>query len=178
MVGLWLCFNSRTREGCDGLYFVLGQGMPVSIHAPARGAIVARIAPKAFSGFNSRTREGCDVSSSRGVRIHSGFNSRTREGCDGILLKDFLVIGFQFTHPRGVRYDFRHALNRAHSFNSRTREGCDCRGFSVTCADFVSIHAPARGAIFAFRRSCRAGGFNSRTREGCDCCRRQHTRTG
>ena len=101
-----LCFNSRTREGCD------------SIHKEILGALVR---------FNSRTREGCDQDKEDkllrdwsfqfthpgGVRpppmccplcVTSCFNSRTREGCDDRFGVFALETGlFQFTHPGGVR---------------------------------------------------------------------------
>ena len=79
-----VCFNSRTREGCDLQH----------LHIYTDG-----------KGFNSRTREGCDIlptyrtlhhgqfqfTHPGGVRrgatpklLHDyySFNSRTREGCD------------------------------------------------------------------------------------------------
>ena len=60
----------------------------VSIHAPARGAIIAESIAPTSSGFNSRTREGCDTAAMSVVGIRQ----------------------FQFTHPRGVRYDGHHAV--------------------------------------------------------------------
>ena len=54
------------------------------------------------------------------------------------------------------------------SFNSRTREGCDAKGYEVSSAAVVSIHAPARGAIYRLMDSRVSVCFNSRTREGCD----------
>ncbi len=103
---------------------ILSVVMPVSIHAPARGAMVTSSPLCQSLSFNSRTREGCDpnfekVISVYAVSIHApargaipvlphavpttGFNSRTREGCDlkAAFLKAIDV--FQFTHPRGVR---------------------------------------------------------------------------
>ena len=60
-LGCSLCFNSRTREGCDHAFAVL----------------LVRL-----DGFNSRTREGCDTPIRAGSSQSSSFNSRTREGCD------------------------------------------------------------------------------------------------
>ena len=62
------CFNSRTREGCDGKcsssYVKVKK---VSIHAPARGATDRpNLSGLSTACFNSRTREGCD---GRGNRI-------------------------------------------------------------------------------------------------------------
>jgi len=60
---------------------------------------------------------------------------------------DKVVKLFQSTHPRGVRQNKSLIKISEKSFNPRTRAGCDyytwidANGF-----DFVSIHAPARGA--------------------------------
>ena len=100
--------------------------------------------------FNSRTREGCDIAPIGNLTTpREGFNSRTREGCDDHLFgQSISPLGFQFTHPGGVRHNkarilimtlrfqFTHPggvrlrmIRRTHSFptrfNSRTREGCD-----------------------------------------------------
>ena len=78
-----VCFNSRTREGCD--YDL------IYISTKVRG-------------FNSRTREGCDTALIPSASWLISFNSRTREGCDspaGVVITD--VVKFQFTHPGGVR---------------------------------------------------------------------------
>ena len=74
-------FNSRTREGCDSkavpfqlvvlFQFTHPRGVrfrskltpleyEVSIHAPARGAMLVTAFRHSNRGFNSRTREGCD----------------------------------------------------------------------------------------------------------------------
>ncbi len=53
-------------------------------------------------------------------------------------------------------------------FNSRTREGCDFRALLVQADGDVSIHAPARGAMYVIRAPRFRTRFNSRTREGCD----------
>ena len=119
----------------------------VSIHAPARGAMQL----------------------TRTARVARSFNSRTREGCDDVDTAANAIKKFQFTHPRGVRYNkikqlwysdvSIHAPARGAiilklpkkakvSFNSRTREGCDVRGSLRYVRCDVSIHAPARGAIY------------------------------
>ena len=139
-------FNSRTREGCDFHRECQGAELPVSIHAPARGAIPPRCRLSELDSFNSRTREGCDTMVTMlcrnvTVSIHApargamspacrrsvpfGFNSRTREGCDVPTLNMSGLVVFQFTHPRGVRYE------KTGTFKNL----------------IVSIHAPARGAI-------------------------------
>ncbi len=150
----------------------------VSIHAPARGAILS-------VGVNLLLKR-FQFTHPRGVRFVTK-------------LELSLVIEFQFTHPRGVRFSSFRSILRLRSFNSRTREGCDkAPGFAKHIVH-VSIHAPARGAITLEYRSralyqfqfthprgvrCSCGssrahplGFNSRTREGCDICAGSHYNT-
>jgi len=145
-----VCFNPRTREGCDyetqtvntftnlfqsthprgvrRIKIPSGGGLAfVSIHAPARGATIARlpvivclhvsihapargatrslsIASRHLICFNPRTREGCDVGGKLHFFSHRGFNPRTREGCDPrVTLNSLATSVFQSTHPRGVR---------------------------------------------------------------------------
>ncbi len=58
---LLCCFNSRAREGRDQGNCRFQRNARVSIHAPARGATPACVAPRGRpSGFNSRAREGRD----------------------------------------------------------------------------------------------------------------------
>ena len=76
-------FNSRSREGSDLRSGAMQGFMPVSIHAPARGA----------------TKLECQT---RG--LHTRFNSRSREGSDPEGIVDIETgKGFQFTLPRGER---------------------------------------------------------------------------
>ncbi len=77
------------------------------------------------------------------------FNSRTREGCDCRrgCVRDRSP-PFQFTHPGGVRL-----IRTLNDYGN----------------EFVSIHAPGRGATSSDTLEEMAlTGFNSRTREGCD----------
>ena len=55
-------FNPRTREGCDlEVLTDIIENIQISIHAPVKGATVARQAtPASTPYFNPRTREGCD----------------------------------------------------------------------------------------------------------------------
>ena len=138
--------------------------LKVSIHAPARGAMFEGAFMNSQSSFNSRTREGCDPRSSPklgggSVSIHAP--ARGAMSCA-------LILGtywrFQFTHPRGVRSTRNAHKVGAQGFNSRTREGCDRALFDEVHRQWVSIHAPVRGAMRIWSKSR----FNSRTREGCD----------
>ena len=97
----------------------------VSIHAPARGAIVGRSSIWKTQSFNSRTREGCDLCVL--LRPSAGIVSIHAPARGAI--------------PKGAKAEYEA------SFNSRTREGCDDGKKSIYDFLLVSIHAPARGAI-------------------------------
>ena len=74
-----VCFNPRTREGCDISRIRDIGKVYVSIHAPVRGATACYLG---------------------GMVTTSSFNPRTREGCDGNQAshrQDFPM--FQSTHP-------------------------------------------------------------------------------
>ena len=99
--------------------------------------------------FNPRTREGCDTQAHRVTKYRSGFQSTHPRG----VRPEYRAAGkpkkeFQSTHPRGVRRVRANDGAHLHDFNPRTREGCDRRRL-VRCA--VRNY------------------FNPRTREGCDC---------
>ena len=89
----------------------------------------------ARSCFNSRARKGRDTSAGRRPPRGSCFNSRARKGRD---CAPMLRSG------GGVR------------FNSRARKGRDILSISIRVYDFVSIHAPARGATLdgRFQLAC------------------------
>ena len=143
---IYYSFNSRTREGCDGLNHGFYFPVPFQFTHP-RG-----VRFEVFHGHSS----------------FLGFNSRTREGCDAEQGKRDIGHVFQFTHPRGVRFLPGLLRRRRRCFNSRTREGCDGRTKIVSPPAHVSIHAPARGAMKFYPLQGRHSCFNSRTREGCD----------
>ena len=56
-----LCFNPRTRKGCDDLC----QKLNIYLYS-----------------FNPRTRKGCDFGIEADQQVIQGFNPRTRKGCD------------------------------------------------------------------------------------------------
>ena len=76
-----VCFNPRTRVGCDAATLPNCKALNVSIHAPVWGATFF----KAFS------------------RLAFCFNPRTRVGCDQGQLCWLVLCWFQSTHPCGVR---------------------------------------------------------------------------
>ena len=103
-----LCFNPRTRVGCDPAASVpwFGTGLFQSTHP--RGVRRPRYSRKGRGpgSFNPRTRVGCDAEAAERAIAKRGFNPRTRVGCDVLV----------FGSP--------HSFN---SFNPRTRVGCDGR---------------------------------------------------
>ena len=112
-------------------------------------------------GFNPRTRVGCDYSCNASAPLNPRFNPRTRVGCDQLMPLLFVrpmvsihapvwgatyivttekrIIGFQSTHPCGVRQDL---------------------SGHVKCASQVSIHAPVWGATTFFSLYCSCVGVS------------------
>ncbi len=144
---LLFCFNPRTRTGCD-LYQAKQEIVrTVSIHAPARGATRYRATFTLYgSRFNPRTRTGCDPHPTNSF-VNSSFQSTHPHGVrlDGHGYPN-LALMFQSTHPHGVRLSGRVAWQPYRRFNPRTRTGCDAIDDLIDTPEFVSIHAPARGA--------------------------------
>ena len=151
-----LCFNSRTREGCDANQAAL-QRMREQFQFTHPGGVRLR-SPRLCSplcGFNSRTREGCDPTRLLPLSLISCFNSRTREGCDWRCPWLFRTKVCVSIHAPGRGATYTRCLYSTFSrrFNSRTREGCDRaeRSWSIFPAA-VSIHAPGRGATCRYCR--------------------------
>ena len=141
------CFNSRTREGCDGLLQANINGCSVSIHAPARGAIQRKRLAAVLVAVSIHAPARGAIYRYNLSCARNGFNSRTREGCDNTRAEYSIIIHVSIHAPaRGAMV----MISASASVRS------------------VSIHAPARGAITGelYQRGCVC--FNSRTREGCD----------
>ena len=145
------CFNPRTRVGCD----VHGAGgkvafLSVSIHAPAWGAT-----PRPLTGF---------------LR-HKSFNPRTLVGCDWRPCWAFPSASrFQSTHPRGVRRPPSGKPGTAGLFQSTHPRGVR---HAVTSASglvsaFQSTHPRGVRHQHSQQQAPQQGGFNPRTRVGCD----------
>ena len=126
--GRKLCFNPRTRKGCDVIADHVGYTSIVSIHAPVKDA----------------TRDTNEFLRNIAVSIHAPvkdatagnvaewtstmcFNPRTRKGCDWELVLQVM--------PRQC-------------FNPRTRKGCDWKFRQMAWSNIVSIHAPVKDATF------------------------------
>ena len=143
-------FNPRTRVGCDQCVCVSCLQLHcVSIHAPAWGATtVHRAVSAALQGFNPRTRVGCDVGRASPKYAGACFNPRTRVGCDSPPTnRIFAAQEFQSTHPRGVR------LAALLGLSIRVTVSIHAPAWGATTSIWqarnsrpVSIHAPAWGA--------------------------------
>ena len=128
--GLFVCFNPRTRTGCDLLHLVtVTADFQVSIHAPVQDATKMLLR----RSFNPRTRTGCDVPDGQVGRSHRDMGGHRRHGLVSIhapvqdatrIFTRVLsrVLWFQSTHP----YRMRHSV-RTNNPDSR-----------------VSIHTPVR----------------------------------
>ena len=98
----------------------------VSIHAPVKGATLGReLKTTERKRFNPRAREGRDVCRCSCSFSLFCFNPRAREGRDMCCAKPTKI---------------------ARRFNPRAREGRDIRIGPFVLFEFVSIHAPVKGA--------------------------------
>jgi len=125
------CFNPRARVGRDDIQLgKVGNGLFVSIHAPAWGA----------------TPIACCF-----YRPSRCFNPRARVGRDRAVLWGMNKSGeFQSTRPRGARLQGTALSASQRRFNPRARVGRDeASGMGLDLRLAVSIHAPAWGATRA-----------------------------
>ena len=169
----YLYFNPRSREGSDFERFCHLRGRrQISIHAPARGAtaLVKAHSLKLFD-FNPRSREGSDHITPGRKMPFMNFNPRSREGSDPVFERTIIWQKlFQSTLPRGERLIESDTVPFEISFQSTLPRG-ERRRLSVclTASDYISIHAPARGATdMLFVRFVHKEHFNPRSREGSD----------
>ena len=163
-----MCFNPRTRTGCDHRLRFRQRVFNVSIHAPARGATLKPDEFDLMAKFQSTHPHGVRrYRRGSGNRGRTGFNPRTRTGCDAhnndntdyqsvsihapargaTISADTVpvtVIGFNPRTRTGcdLRVDVLKTYERG--FNPRTRTGCDTSDPATEIGDFVSIHTPTK----------------------------------
>ena len=168
-----MSFNPRTHTGCDpGPHHPILIQLPVSIHAPTRGATSLSISTTASTevSIHAPTR-GATLGSLTKRLICQSFNPRTHTGCDwqakqspwvsikvsihaptrgATLSKDndrMCNQMFQSTHPHGVRLLLSHSSKPNDMFQSTHPHGVrPCSRIPVLCI----------------------GCFNPRTHTGCD----------
>ena len=153
--------------------------MPVSIHAPTRGATNSFCLASIFLRFQFTRPRGARRATQDFPAGCARFNSRAHEGRDRRRRQDRHAGGrFQFTRPRGARPSPspRPPCGRPVSIHAPTR-GATCLRRIHRRAMPVSIHAPTRGATrhqHPLRRDRRR--FNSRAHEGRDAADNQGER--
>ena len=155
----FICFNPRSHEGSD------------DYNAPRS---------RAYGSFNPRSHEGSDMAVVRAGKKQNKFQSTLprRERRDTSLHhrpRDT----FQSTLPRRERRTAENTISRFDRFNPRSHEGSDISAPSLICIEFVSIHAPTKGATWAAKTRKRSNYcFNPRSHEGSDSCRLQRIYQG
>ena len=189
------CFNPRPRAGRDGISLsydsamiefqstppcggrhglerISSRGIPVSIHAPVRGATRRSwLASGAFGSFNPRPRAGGDKVAEVWGTHGNSFNPRPRAGGD--IVKQIPRCSYRSFNPRpragGDLISFA-ASSQKLQFQSTPPCGGRLSLFISTFSPAsVSIHAPVRGATsFWITSSVMSSGFNPRPRAGGD----------
>ena len=128
-------------------------GLPISIHAPARGATLFLDIVLGFFAISIHApargaTSGLNLNLWRNnISIHAPARGATR-----VSLREHLAVFlFQSTHPRGVRRYFRLWAFREDGFQSTHPRGVRPTPTSQCGGNYgISIHAPARGATNLF----------------------------
>ena len=166
-------FNSRTRKGCDKKEEGVKDTANVSIHAPVKGATVLQSIPKTILSVSIHAPvKGATIQTPSKKKYMISFNSRTRKGCDSELNNCTLVRCVSIHAPVKGATGGCYGDGYRTSFNSRTRKGCDSIITEKGKRLIVSIHAPVKGATRCGVNCDNDGSFNSRTRKGCDIIRK------
>ena len=145
---LFICFNPRTRMGCDTSAKNGVKGDKVSIHAPAWGATVISDYTRRTFKFQSTHPHGVRLPLLNIPIILLCFNPRTRMGCDLVLCAYASALEVSIHAPAwGATCAVNPQPYFRFCFNPRTRMGCDGIIFNLWVIFYqVSIHAPAWGA--------------------------------
>ncbi len=129
--------------------------MPVSIHAPTRGATNSFCLASIFLRFQFTRPRGARRATQDFPAGCARFNSRAHEGRDRRRRQDRHAGGrFQFTRPRGARHACAEFIGGQCQFQfTRPRGARPATNILSGATAGVSIHAPTRGAT---RRTTRA----------------------
>ena len=99
-----MCFNPRTRVGCDLGVDRVSDQLVASIHAPVWGATANRIKGGMQSSLQSTHPCGVRPGPREHLKLLTCFNPRTRVGCDyRPVVGSYKINQLQSTHPCGVR---------------------------------------------------------------------------
>ena len=152
-------FNPRSREGSDAEENAQSGVQLISIHAPAKGATrSARSPTQGRADFNPRSREGSDLKISRSPPTLGFQSTLPRRERRRQMIMVTLTVPFQSTLPRRERRSQNQLISMRMEFNPRSREGSDAVNLAAILAtDYISIHAPAKGATAVRPRSSQGG---------------------
>ncbi len=161
-------FNPRPREGATRPCSSRSRSRSVSIHAPAKGRLIAPAALPTVSGFQSTPPRRGDWERSISIFSGTGFNPRPREGATCSRRLSGATATVSIHAPAKGRPSWRRwrcspwvsfnprpregatvgRLEREEDvecFNPRPREGATLVRRSSHARSCVSIHAPAKG---------------------------------
>ena len=121
-----VCFNPRTRVGCDGTPIAFLSNLQFQSTHPCGVRQNKRKPQSSQLCFNPRTRVGCDdlgdnIGQCIVVSIHAPVWGATLI----YIAMTLRAIEFQSTHPCGVRRRASTKRRSHYCFNPRTRVGCD-----------------------------------------------------
>ena len=125
-----LCFNSRAHEGRDA------QAIPTTLDKLFQFTRPRGARPQRLTVFQKSKQ--FQFTRPRGARL-------------AMRISVMATPLFQFTRPRGARRVQIPPLRPNKRFNSRAHEGRDLFRASGLALQYVSIHAPTRGATCRFR---------------------------
>ena len=145
-----LSFNPRSRTGSDGRNTTrttsISSFQSTLPHGERR--CCARNRSSSPESFNPRSRTGSDAILSDSSRTHASFNPRSRTGSDSSTSTASPARNeFQSTLPHGERLAISRSavMPRSVSIHAPAR-GATYAYMKSSAAERVSIHAPARGA--------------------------------
>ena len=148
--------STPPRGGRPDRSMVLRAYLSVSIHAPARGATLARYRRSPRSRrFDPRPRAGGDTAEPAVAPTSPSFDPRPRAGGDLRPMQRMIASGHVSIHApaRGATSARHHTPSMLAMFRSTPPRGGRLRPADRSHRAHVSIHAPARGAT---RRPCKS----------------------
>ena len=144
-----LYFNSRPSARGDVSFLFQLCILPISIHAPPRGATAKGNFPACCNHFNSRPSARGDSSTGMSCRPAHNFNSRPSARGDFPPFCRPSLINYFNSRPsaRGDPAFLVVRLLLRHHFNSRPSARGDMEAAELAkMSQYISIHAPPRGA--------------------------------
>ena len=166
---LWIgSFNPRAHTGRDPQMSASLKTLYVSIHAPTRGATIPTCNILVMTpSFNPRAHTGRDFIRIFIVINFGRFQSTRPHGARHIsVTQSPLDLLFQSTRPHGARPLFTFNFMSWFTFQSTRPHGARHNEVRKDTLDWVSIHAPTRGAtvISSYDKQIKAVSIHAPTR--------------